>query len=273
MKSIKSIFVVLFLAISMVANAQTTLREAMKAFMQASPSATNMTPETMGAALKQMNIGVMTNYDAEKSNQLVDKYLKEKFYDHVIDAMLPYMEKYVTVDDLKELTNQMLTPAGKVFQEHQAVINVNASHFEQVGQDVASKIVAGETPAPIEPVICPDSYKQLFYQYFEESNLMSSMEPLFNSMAGGDLNDSQKEMMGKVKEYFMVNMPNLYLNESYGTMTEDDLRFGTQLYKSNAWKNEMKAMKDAMGHAQEMGMSVVMGYLDWLKGQGVDTNM
>ena len=81
MKSIKSIFVVLFLAISMGANAQTTLKEAMKAFMQASPSATNMTPETMGTALKQMNVGVMTNYDAEKSNQLVDKYLKEKFYE------------------------------------------------------------------------------------------------------------------------------------------------------------------------------------------------
>ena len=102
---------------------------------------------------------------------------------------------------------------------------------------------------------------------------MDSMAPLFDSLAGPSLNDAQKEIIEKVKNYFNVNMPNLYLNESYGIMTEDDLKFGRQHYKSTAWKNEMKAMKEAMGNAQEMGMSVVMSYLKWLKEQGVDTKM
>ena len=272
MKSLKSILAILFFAISMVANAQTTLKEAMKAFIEACPS-TNMSPEAMGTALKQLNISVIKDYDPEKADQLVEKYLNNKYIDHVVDAMLPYLEKYVTVESLKELTGQMLTPEGKAFQAHQAIINSNLNHFEQIGQDVATKIVAGKTPAPIEPVACPDSYKQIFSQYFEESDLMDSMAPLFDSMASGHLNDTQKENMDKMKKYFTENMSTLYLNESYGKMTEDDLRFGTKLYKSKAWKNQMKAMKEAMGNAQEMGMGIVMNYLDWLKGQGVETNL
>ena len=273
MKSFKSFLLILFMATSMVAHAQTTLRDAFKAFVEACPSATNMTPETMGPALKQMNISVMANYDEEKSNQLVEKYLNEKLLDHIIDAMLPYLEKYVTAEDLKLLTEQMQTPQGQLFQAHQSAFNAKFNQFTQLGKDLAAKIISGETPAPIEPVACPDSYKQLFLQYFEESNLMDSMSPFFDSIGGAQLNDTQKEMMNKMKQYFSDNMSTIYLNESYGTMTEDDLRFGLQYYKSNAWKNEMKAMGESMSHAQEMGMGVVMSYLNWLKGQGVETNI
>ena len=273
MKSYKSILVILLLSTSMVVEAQTTLREAFKAFIEACPSAMNRTPETMGTALKQMNAGVITNYDPEKSDQLVEKYLNEKFYDQMTEAMLPYLEKNITVDDLKYLTEQMLTPAGKVFQEHQTILNAKANQFEKMGQDAAMKVVAGETPTPIQPVECPESYKQLFDQYYAESKLTDAMKPFFDSMAGTLLNESQKAVMEKMKNYFTDNLPICYLNASYGIMTEDDLRFGTQLYKTDAWKNEMKAMKGAMSHAQELGMSVVMGYLGWLKTQGVETTM
>lgn len=271
MKSLKSLFILLLLTVSMGATAQTTLKEAFKAFLKANPSGTTMNPETMRNAFELMNSGIIKDYDKEKSVQLIDKYLKEEFWNDAIDGMLPFIEDKLNVDEVNELTAKLLTKEGSSYQEHWSKINANAN-FEKIGSDLANNIIGGEDPAPIQPIDCPAEYKQLFEQFFKESG----NEKLFTSMFDGlssSTTGEQSTMMDKVKTYIMDNASTLILNESYGTLTEDDMRFGLELFKSQAYQNQMKAMSSIMSNAQELGMSIVMKYLTWLQGQGVETKM
>ena len=73
MKTFKSLFVLLLLTVSMAASAQTTMKEAFKAYIGTNPSFTNMSPETMGNALELMNASIMKDYNEAKSKELVDK--------------------------------------------------------------------------------------------------------------------------------------------------------------------------------------------------------
>ena len=137
MKEFKSLLILLLLTCSMAATAQTTMKEAFKAYMQANPSATNFSPEILRNALEMMNAGLIKNYDETKSKQLVDNYLKEKFTDDAVDAMLPYMEEKLKVEEVNELTAKLSTDKGKSFVEHWSKINGNTSKFEQLGKEMA----------------------------------------------------------------------------------------------------------------------------------------
>ena len=80
-------------------------------------------------------------------------------------------------------------------------------------------------------------------------------------------------MMEKIKGYLSSNLCTVLLNESYGILTEEDMKFGLELGKKQAWQDVMKGAASLMSHSQEMGMNVVMNYVTWLQDQGVDTNM
>lgn len=273
MNKFRVLIVMMMFAAAFSATAQTTHREAFKAFIKACPSATNLSPDAMTKALQALNQSVLKNYDATKSDQLINNYIKEKFWDDMLDAMMPYVEKNVTVAEINQLTELMTTNEGKIFQEHQAKMNSDLSRFEQMGMEMAQKILAGETPDPIKPVDCPESYKKLYYQFYEESSMSDSFLAIFDNIAGSGMTDEQQAKMNQMKDYMAKSMPTLYLNESYGIMTMDDLKFGLKVYKTTAWKNEMKVVKDISSHAQEMGMGVMMNYITWLQSQGVETNI
>lgn len=272
MKTIKSFFVLLLLTVSMAATAQTTLKEALKAFIQTNPSASTMSPESMRKALQLMNVSVIKDYNEAKSEQLIESYLKEQFWDDMIDAMLPFVEDKLVLSELNELTAMMSTEKGKSFQEHWGKINGDVSKFEKLGVEIASKVASGEEIVPLQAIDCPDKYKQLFQEFYK----LSGQEDLLNSMFDGlgkNFNNEQKTLMENVKNYLSNNMCTMLLNESYGILTEDDIQFGIELGKTQGWQNQMKAVSSMMTNSQELGMSIVMSYVAWLQDQGVETNM
>lgn len=272
MKEFKSLLILLLLTCSMAATAQTTMKEAFKAYMQANPSATNFSPEILRNALEMMNAGLIKNYDETKSKQLVDNYLKEKFTDDAVDAMLPYMEEKLKVEEVNELTAKLSTDKGKSFVEHWSKINGNTSKFEQLGKEMAEKVLANEEPTPIQPIKCPGSYKKLFQQFYEIAGQKDFLSSMFDGLSDS-FTEEQENMMTKIKNYLSDNLNTMMLNESYGIMTEEDLKYGIELSKTQAWQNQMKFTSYTMSHAQEMGMSILMKYVSWLQEKGVETNM
>ena len=275
MKTIRTIITLALLVICTMAQSQTTYKEAFKAMVEASPSAMNsLSPEKMETAIEGINKMALKNYTSAESERLVKKYVKEKFMDDLIESIIPYLENNVSVAELNELTAAMLTPQGKNFQEHQTIVNSKTNEFETLGANIAEAVMSGEETKNIQPIECPNSYKKLFEEYYAESGLSESVLPMLDVYAKlGDTTPSQKEAFEKMKHYFADNLPTIYLNASYGVFTEDDLKFGIKLYRSTAWKNEMKAVKDMMTHVQEFGMNFLMSYLLWLNEQGVDLNM
>lgn len=271
MKTLKSLFVLLLLTVSMAASAQTTMKEAFKAYLQANPSASNMNPKTMRMALELMNKSLIKNYDEAQSEELIEKYLNGPFWDDAIDAMLPIIENKINVNEVNELTTKLKSKKGKAFVEHWTQINEDGN-FEQMGIDLASKMLSGEELTPVKPITCPAKYKKLFMDFYKASGQEELLTPMFDAYSGS-FNSEQMSLMNQMKDYLIINFPTIFLNKSYGVLTEDDMKFGIELYNTQAWQNMKNAMKEVMSNPQETGMAIVMNYVLWLQDQGVDTNL
>ncbi len=87
----------------------------------------------------------------------------------------------------------------------------------------------------------------------------------------GDKKDTPE--VKKFTKFMEDNVQTIYLNQSYGIMTTDDLKFGTKLNKTEAWKHMMKSSTDMMQDPQSLGMGIVMAYISWLQEQGVKLNL
>lgn len=136
--------------------------------------------------------------------------------------------------------------------------------------EVAETIIGGKTPKPVAVKSgIPQSYVNLYEQFFKVSGLQSVVSEMGNVF--GDKKDNPEAQ--KIMKYFEDNIQTIYLNQSYGIMTTDDLKFGTKLYKTEAWKHMMKSSTDMVQDPQSLGMGIVMAYISWLQEQGVKLNL
>ena len=274
MRIISKLTVLLLLAIVMPASAQSTFREAFTNFQKVNPSNTMLSGNTMRNALSNLNKSLLKNYDEEISNKLLDEYINERLFDDVVDATMEYFEGKVTTEELNELTSLLNTPKGSAFRAHTMDINKRMENFEQIGVDAMMAITQGNTPEKItEKPGIPKKYKKLFNEYYASSNTNETLSSLIQSLSSlTESNPEGKKWFDQFQTYLNENMPTLYLNEFYGTMTVDDLKFGNKLNNTQAWKNFNKGAKDMISHSTELGMSIVTNYLTWLSNQGEDIN-
>ena len=266
----KVLFTVVLLATTFAAQAQNNYHDAMKAYMKACPSALVGMDEKMGEALKLINQNLITDYNGMTSEQLVNKYMKDQFIDDMLtEMMIPVVEKNATIAEIKELTAAMSTQAGRTFQEHQKKLNQNTG-IEELSIEVMQTIMAGNTPKPVAVKSgIPQSYVNLYGQFFKVSDLQSMVGQMANMF--GDKKDTPE--VKKFTKFMEDNVQTIYLNQSYGIMTTDDLKFGTKLYKTEARKHMMKSSTDMMQDPQSLGMGIVMAYISWLQEQGVKLKM
>lgn len=267
----KKVFITLvLLATTIAAQAQNNYHDALKAYVKSCPSALVGMDEKMGEALKLMNNEIITDYKGTTSEQLVNKYMKEQFFDDMIDkVMIPVVQKNATIAEIKELTAAMSTQAGRTFQEHQKKLNQNTG-IEELSIEVMQTIMAGNTPKPVAVKSgIPQSYVNLYGQFFKVSDLQSMVGQMANMF--GDKKDTPE--VKKFTKFMEDNVQTIYLNQSYGIMTTDDLKFGTKVYKTEAWKHMMKSSTDMMQDPQSLGMGIVMAYISWLQEQGVKIKM
>lgn len=272
MKTMKKVlFTMVLLATTIAAQAQNNYHDALKAYVKSCPSALVGMDEKMGEALKLMNNEIIEDYNGTTSEQLVNKYMKEQFFDDMIDkVMIPVVEKNATIAEIKELTAAMSTPAGRTFQEHQKKLNSQSKVIEELSMEVMQAIMAGDTPKPVAVKSgIPQSYVNLYNQYFKVSGLQSMVGQMANMF--GDKKDTPE--VKKFTKFMEDNVQTIYLNQSYGIMTTDDLKFGTKLNKTEAWKHMMKSSTDMMQDPQSLGMGIVMAYISWLQEQGVKLKM
>ena len=271
MKAMKKVlFTMVLLATTIAAQAQNNYHDALKAYMQACPSALVGMDEKMGEALKLVNTELIKDYNGMTSEQLVNKYMKEQFLDDMLDkVMIPVVEKNATIAEIKEVTAAMSTQAGRTYQEHQKKLN-SQNNFEEIAMKVAQTIIEGNTPKPVAVKSgIPQSYINLYSQFFKVSELTSMVGQMDNMF--GDQKDTPE--VQKIIKYFEDNIQTMYLNMSYGIMTTDDLKFGLKVYKTEAWKHMMKSSTEMVKDPQSLGMGIVMAYISWLQEQGVELKL
>ena len=269
MKTIKQLFVLAFLVVSMTVAAQDEMTRALLDYVKACPSATTGmgVDGNMSEALKMVNQELIQEYNGKTSEELVSDYMKNHLLNDMVEkVMAPAIKEFVTVNEVKQLTAAMSSPEGKLFQQHQKKIN-ESTNFEKVGESIMKSILDDKELNDIKPdPACPKLYISTFYKYYELSNLGSIIDQIGGLF--GDKKDDPKVI--KYMDYLKKNMATIYLNNYYGTMTMDDLKFGMKVYQTDAWKHMMQAQSKMVSDPQKLGMGIVMSYINWLTEQGVE---
>jgi len=267
----RQLFVLALLAVSMTATAQDDMKTVLLEYVKACPSALSGMDEQMGEALKMINQELIKEYNGKTSEELVSDYMENHFLNDMVEnAMAPIVTEFVTVDEVKQLATAMKSPEGQTFQQHQKQINEKNSDFEKLCTTVMETILAGEEPEDIQPdPACPQTYINSYYKFYDLSNL-NSMVGQLSAMFGDKKDDPNVK---KYIDYLTKNMRTLYLNQSYGIMTTDDLKFGVKVYQTDAWQHMMQASTKMVGDPQKLGMGIIMGYILWLQEQGVEIQM
>ena len=267
----KKVLLLMFLLVSMGVNAQSELHNAIKNYVKACPAVTESFENSMKQALTLVNEKFIEDYNVQQSEALIKKYCEGPFLDDFIESMMiPCSEGIATVSDFQALTKMMLTPEGKTLQAHQAKMNsVGTKWMEQKTVDIVNMLMEGKTP-PTEKVRqeIPQSYRQLYYQFFKVSKIDKAVSPMM-SIILKNADDDNKELIQKFTNYFNENLRTLYINSSYDYFTTADLNFGIKCFSLPAYEHVSLIQEKLPEKVQSGSLKLVMSYINWLESQGV----
>lgn len=278
MKRTKLFLIATMLVCSMGAWAQDSYREAFDAYLSNNPSAGNWgdVGSNLKPAFEMINKTVLKHYTEATSNALIEEYLTKQFGEDVkTNMMLPSFRKHVTEAELRELNEAMKTPKGKEFiLANDKLTNGLTSNTEFVAQmmKVGMQIGMGETPTAIEPSKeIPASYIALWDKYYQESESAALIESMLSLQQQAADQQTDKEVLEKIKLFMKDNFNVLFMNVSYKNMPEDVLKYGVELASKPCFKHTMTAMRDMMsGDMQQLGMKFIEAYAIWLEAKGVE---
>ena len=267
----KKVLLLMFLLVSMGVNAQSELHNAIKNYVKACPSVTESMEKNMKQSLMLVNEKIIEDYNVQQSEALIKKYCEGPFLDDFVESMMiPCSEGIATATDFQAITKMMLTPEGKTYQAHQTKMNsVSTKLMEQKAVDAMKMLMEGKTP-PTEKVRqeIPQSYRQLYYQFFKVSKIDKAVSPMM-SMVLKNADDNQKELIQKFTNYLNENLRTLYINSSYDYFTTADLNFGIKCFSLPAYEH-ISLINDKLPEKVQSGsLKLVMSYINWLESQGV----
>lgn len=275
MKLFRTLLLVFCILSSAIAFGQDSYRQSYKKFIEACPSRSQVSASTMRVSLSTLNQALMKQYDKSLSDDLIETYLNEQFFDDVADAIIPFYQKGVSENDLQEVTRLMLQPAGKQFQEHlMAMYDIYHEQMLEMGQQLAFKLIDGGTPDPVSlrPDISQD-YILLFNKYYDAQNMAESTESMVRGLQQSASGEQMSIVADGLASFLRENLKNIMLNSCSGLLTESDLQFGIALSELPAWKHIQQVSNEIFQNPLAMGMSVVVAYQGWLAKQGVELNM
>ena len=255
--------------------AQDSYREALKGYLSLSDQPDGM--ETIRKALNDLNGSVIEQSDNVDLEQLTERYIKECFFDHLVDMVEPMMkERGVTEADLKTASAMNSTPEGQTFLAHQR--EANKKLREMLLREMLPEEPSFETPEevakiPVNPNIDAE-YAAKFKKMMEVSGIKQQM---MSSVVDGlfpqqwrEVSEDAKDLIDYFKKWMDDNLTAVSLNSAYGIMTLEDLDYGTMLYSNESYHKITTMSPSGMDFSDIMGRfgHIFGSYIDWMESHG-----
>ena len=266
-----TIIIAIFAIFCVAAHAQTSYHNAIKAYINSSPTVLESIKRPTTEPFQKINEIVMKNFNQQQSDALVKKYINGPFLDDLIDSlMVPIMEKNASISDLQTMTRFMTSNEGKQFQAHLAKMNANLKQFSEKAQKAVEDIMAGRTPKAEKPrPEIPQTYRQQFNRYHELTQLDNIGKQMMNVLKN-QYNSSDQDIIKKFENDFNANMKIFYLTSCFNYLTASDINFGIKAYGSEAYKHIASSLNNLSENAQSRSMAIIGAYINWLGEQGVE---
>jgi len=202
------------------------------------------------------NMSNSKSIPSEKKEKLMSYLFSDQFLDDFVESVYPYYSKHLTQKDYEYLMAKYQSEQGKTAISHMQEVakTLDDSSTVTVMQDVIKSVFTGKEITQVA-YTCPDSYKEKWNEYFKNSgedkmisgivdysremiNKMLSAHPMFKN-ADSD-NGHMNAIVNRLNEALTAitgNLKVIMCNNSYGTLTDDDLEFFKKINDSEAGKH------------------------------------
>lgn len=197
------------------------------------------------------SIDITKNLAEEKKQKLAEdiaaRYVKEQMTTDLADMFASMWKDQVTEEQLKEIVEMTRTERAKT-----AIAHMNGM-MGNMQQDVVNMIVPmitsimlGTESEPVKPVECSESYKQAFRNYYEQSGSDKLFETLENTIqsSGSQDNAEMQKAFKSVMDYMRDNMEVWMRNMMVGKVTEDDLKYWTEMTTLPGYQGIMSSLQE-----------------------------
>lgn len=227
--------------------------------------------EQLKPSFTQMAVSVVGQANAEaKATEYIDNHCKKDF----VEMVIPAYKSCMTLADLDYLLECCKTPEAKVAASHIAYLNSveGQTTVQQMMMPGIMSLMQGQPVEKIKSVDCPDSYKKKCAEFTKVSGMSDDMlETLFSAYGqmGAQLSGAEAEafakLMDSLKAFMMDNLDTMYINASYGKVTEADFDFYIGLYSSKAGQNFVAGNKKLLKDLMTVTTHLIQKYALWLQ--------
>lgn len=219
------------------------------------------------------SIDITKNLAEEKKQKLAEdiaaRYVKEQMTTDLADMFASMWKDQVTEEQLKEIVEMTRTERAKT-----AIAHMNGM-MRNMQQDVVNMIVPmitsimlGTESEPVKPVECSESYKQAFRNYYEQSGSDKLLETLENTIqsSGSQDNAEMQKAFKSVMDYMRDNMEVWMRNMMVGKVTEDDLKYWTEMTTLPGYKGIMSSLQEkVVSDPMSFATLLVEKYGEWIE--------
>lgn len=219
------------------------------------------------------SIDITKNLAEEKKQKLAEdiaaKYVKEQMTADLADMFASMWKDQVTEEQLKEIVEMTRTERAKT-----AIAHMNGM-MGNMQQDVVNMIVPmitsimlGTESEPVKPVECSESYKQAFRNYYEQSGSDKLLETLENTIqsSGSQDNAEMQKAFKSVMDYMRDNMEVWMRNMMVGKVTEDDLKYWTEMTTLPGYQGMMSSLQEkVVSDPMSFATLLVEKYGEWME--------
>lgn len=198
--------------------------------------------------------------DKQAKDDYTNRYLNTKFlHDVTVFAMPFYEESGVTLEDMTFLIERYQNDglsAVKAVEQLNSVENIRA--FDVKTYEQMRAIAAGKEPVYTSEANCPESYKKLFWEFWEAMDMDQNIRYIYS--AWGDGNEASLCYLGK-------EVPVLYLNAACQTVPEVHLRYFINLGKQDCGQHARAAKLAFTTDFAALRNNIFECYKVWLAGK------
>lgn len=271
MNKLRITITLLLMVFAMTVSAQDAYREAVRKYMDLSPSKQFSNEDKTEALLKVYNMQALANYSEKTSETLAKRYLATQWKEDMTDMMVNIYKGHVSLEELQEMTAIIDNELGRSFLAHSgtAAAQMNA---EMTGI-VMKLLMGGKDVKEMEPVSYDEQYPSDYLEAFDRYYEVSTMEDLI----GGIVNMLQKAPKDKdsrrieqMLTYLKDNLKAMVLHCYYPLVTIEELHLGTRLGQTEGWKHQLEAAKSRLNDAGLSMSNPIDYYVQWLATQDIE---
>lgn len=203
----------------------------------------------------------------ELAEKAAMEYLEQHSPDDLLALMLPYFQETMTAEDAVKLLalKAEADKASEAFSPYEQIVMTPEVSERSV------RALNGEPYENVTPVDCPESYKKKFYQYLPYTAFYKTIDTVIDNLRvinrlrtnvdDETYNASFDRMGTAMKE----NAAILFLNRSYGEVSESDLDVLIRYYNSDVYKKFKAGEAKIEDHLYEIAVGLESKYKEFLR--------